>query len=130
MHQRVNEQQVWYAKKSTFNKNAATKYFVALIISNSLAIIFAVVKINSPTFEYWPIDVLVTVAASILAWMQAKKYSEHASSYALAANEISLLKAGVDDIETENALSEFVLDAEKAFSREHTQWVARKDKNL
>lgn len=130
MQQRVKEQHTWYAGKSNFNKSAARKYFAALIAFNSFAVICAALKINNPAFGYWPIDILITLAASTLAWMQAKKYSEHASSYSLAANEISLIKSGADEIESENDLSEFVLNAENAFSREHTQWVARKHRDL
>jgi len=127
---RVKEQHDWYAFKTTINKKSAGKYFCYLITSNILAVIFSVVKIFYPSFEYWPIDFFVTLAASLLAWMQAKKYSEHASSYALAAHEISLLRSEVGEVKNEKAFNEFVLNAEKAFSREHTQWIARKDKSL
>ncbi len=71
--------------------------------------------------SFWPTDVLVAIAASILSWMQAKRFSELASSEISLINEQSLRST------TDNDFSIFVGDAENAFSREHTQWVARKD---
>jgi hypothetical protein len=62
-----------------------------------------------------------------LSWMQAKRFSELAASYALAAHEISLIKEQSLLPDTDEKFSLFVGDAENAFSREHTQWVARKD---
>ena len=76
--------------------------------------------------SFWPTDVLVAIAASILSWMQAKRFSELASSYSLAAHEISLINEQSLRSTTDNDFSIFVGDAENAFSREHTQWVARK----
>ena len=65
--------------------------------------------------------------ASYLGWIQAKRFSELSASYALAAFEISLIKLQSGSIKTDEDLSRFVGDTENAFSREHTQWVARKD---
>ena len=59
--------------------------------------------------------------------MQAKKFSELAASYTLAAHEINIIKSLSLEEMTEEEFSIFVGDAENAFSREHTQWVARKD---
>ena len=76
---------------------------------------------------FWPTDVFVAASASLLSWMQAKRFSELASSYALAAHEIGLIRENsLQPIDDED-FSMFVGDAENAFSREHTQWVARKD---
>ena len=76
---------------------------------------------------FWPTDVFVAMAASVLSWMQAKRFSELAASYALAAHEIGLIKEQSLLPDTPEKFSLFVGDAENAFSREHTQWVARKD---
>ena len=59
--------------------------------------------------------------------MQAKRFSELASSYTLAAHEIALIREQSFLPKTETEFSLFVSDAENAFSREHTQWVARRD---
>lgn len=124
---RIVNQQLWYAKKSAWNKKMASRFFIALIATNCLAIAAAVVKVYCPTMQYWPTDLLIALAAALLSWLQAKRFSELSSSYALAAHEISLIKEQAVAIGTDAEFSLFVSDAENAFSREHTQWVARKD---
>lgn len=124
---RIGDQLRWYAKKASFNRKAAKIFFWALIITNSFAVVFAVLRIVYIDLPYSPTDVLVAAAASLLSWMQAKRFSELAASYALAAHEISLIKEQSTQPGTDECFSKFVGDAENAFSREHTQWVARKD---
>ena len=67
------------------------------------------------------------VASSILTWLQAKKHNELSSSYSLTAHEIILIKSEVNRIENEIDFSEYIMNCENAFSREHTQWFARKN---
>jgi hypothetical protein len=110
---RVNDQQRWYAKKSGYNKKMATYFFVALIATNAIAMIFAIAKVRFPNMPYWPTDALVALAASTLSWMQAKRFSELSASYALAAHEISFIKEQSASVKTDDDLSQFVGDAEK-----------------
>lgn len=124
---RITEQQRWYAKKSAHNKKASTRFFVALITTIAIAVGFAITKVRIPSAPYWPTDALVALAVGILSWTQAKRFSELSASYALAAHEISLIKEQSDSVRTDDDFSKFIGDAENAFSREHTQWVARKD---
>jgi hypothetical protein len=60
--------------------------------------------------------------------MQVKKFNELAAAYTVAAHEIGLIRPKLDDVSTEAELSDFITDAELAFSREHTLWVARRTK--
>lgn len=124
---RVSDQLSWYAKKAGFNRRMSKGFFWALIFVNSIAVVMAIFRIVHSDLTFWPTDVFVAAAASLLSWMQAKRFSELASSYALAAHEISLIKEQSMLPETDSKFSLFVGDAENAFSREHTQWVARKD---
>jgi hypothetical protein len=73
-----------------------------------------------------PIEVIAAAASSVLTWLQAKKHNELNSSYSLAAHEIVLIKGEAVSVKEVPHLSEFVMNSESAFSREHTQWVARK----
>ncbi|EBH2677845.1 SLATT domain-containing protein, partial [Salmonella enterica] len=73
-----------------------------------------------------PVDPVTTLAASIVGWVQIKKYNELAVSYFLTAHEIGDIKEQFNYISSENDFLEFVNNAEKAFSREHTQWLARR----
>jgi len=124
---RIANQLAWYAKKAAFNRRMSKGFFWALIAINGVAVVCAILRIAYPSQPSWPTDVFVAAAASLLSWMQAKKFSELAASYALAAHEISLIKEQSSLPSTDEKFSLFVGDAENAFSREHTQWVARKD---
>jgi uncharacterized membrane protein YjjB (DUF3815 family) len=85
------------------------------------------VRIQFANVPYWPTDIFVAAAGSLLTWMQAKRFNELAASYSLAAYVISLISEQAMLPDSPHAFSVFVGDAENAFSREHTQWVARKD---
>ena len=69
---------------------------------------------------------VATATGAVLTWLQAKKHNELNSSYALAAHEIVLIKGEAESVQSEREISEFVINSENAFSREHTQWTARK----
>lgn len=124
---RIVDQQSWYAAKSSANKRLVNRYFIALIATIGIAIFFSIAKVRFPTAQFWPTDFFVTVAAALLSWIQAKRFQELSASYALAAHEISLIRQQANPPMTDDKLSKFVGDAENAFSREHTQWIARKD---
>ncbi|PHN30708.1 DUF4231 domain-containing protein [Pseudomonas sp. ICMP 460] len=124
---RIEDQLAWYKAKATSNASAAKWFFRLLITVNVVAIILALVRIAFSTAPYWPTDVMVAAAASLLSWMQAKRYTELSASYALTAFEIQFVREQSQVEMTEQTFSSFVGDAENAFSREHTQWVARKD---
>lgn len=124
---RVVEQQNWYARKNKVNDCLAKRSFILLVCFISLAAIAAVCKIRFSQAAVWPTDVFVSLASVIVSWSQAKRYSELAASYSLAAHEISLVRVQAELIADDLALSKFIGDAENAFSREHTQWIARRD---
>lgn len=122
---RIQEQRIWYARKSGANKKASWLWVCIAVSVYVVAIALALLRIAHPQWKHWPIDLLIVSASSIVGWTQVKKFNELSSSYALTAHEIGLTKAGLPDVSTEEEFSAFVNDAELAFSREHTQWVAR-----
>jgi hypothetical protein len=124
---RIKNQLVWYAKKAAFNRKMSRRFFWLLIGVNAIAVMCAALRVAHVDLPFWPTDAFVATAASVLSWMQAKRFSELAASYALTAHEISLIKEQSLLQDTSDKFSLFVGDAENAFSREHTQWVARKD---
>lgn len=124
---RINDQLDWYQKKSKSNKRASLVFFGTLVAINAIALICSLLKIGNVGYQYFPTDVLIAIAASLLTWMQAKRFSELSASYALTAHEIGIIREQADELVSDDSLSLFVGDAENAFSREHTQWVARKD---
>lgn len=122
---RVDEQALWYWKKTKYNKKMATIWFSVMIALHALAIFLLLLKIKSPTTQL-PVEVVAVCASSVLGWAQTKKHKELSASYALAAQEISLIRGEASYVNSEESLSDFVIDSENAFSREHTQWFARK----
>ncbi|ENP8375417.1 DUF4231 domain-containing protein [Vibrio alginolyticus] len=124
--ERIDNQSLWYSNKSQLNKHLAKKWFVFSIVLHSLAILLLLYRIKEPS-TFLPIEVVATAASAVLTWVQAKKHNELNSSYALAAHEIVLIKGESVSVTEESRLSEFIINSEYAFSREHTQWVARKN---
>jgi len=122
---RIDNQSNWYSKKSQFNKRRAKKWFTTSIILHSAAVLMLLYRIKEPATTF-PIGVVATAASAVLTWTKAKKYNELNSSYALAAHEIVLIKGEALSVQEETHLSEFIINSESAFSREHTQWTARK----
>jgi len=122
---RVTDQANWYWMKSRFNKRRAKQWFWVSVVLHSSAILMLLYRIKDP-FMALPVEVLATAAGAVLTWLQAKKHNELNSAYALTAHEIVIIKGESASINDERGLSEFVTNSESAFSREHTQWVARK----
>lgn len=123
---RIQDQADWYEKKSEYNKKMGIIFFMCYMVFNFLLLIFIVISIWGPNGKELPLDLLMVLLASIQTWMQAKKYSDLANSYALATQEIALIKEETSAFSTEQEFSRYVSDCENAFSREHTQWYARK----
>jgi len=124
---RIKDQLTWYKNKAKFNKSRSNFWFSVSIIAHLLALSCAICKVAWPSWEFWPTDVFITAAGGAMAWLQTKRHQELSGSYSLAAHEISLVQSRLGNIKTEVDFSDFVGDAENAFSREHTQWRARLD---
>lgn len=123
--QRIKNQADWYSKKSLFNKKRAFQWFCVSIALHSIAILMLLYRIKNPSASV-PVEVIATASGAVLTWLQARKYSELNSSYGLTAHEILLIKGEALSVNSEGKFSEFVVNSESAFSREHTQWAARK----
>lgn len=123
--QRINDQANWYSAKSEFNRKRARFWFWVSVILHLTAIGMLVARVTKPTLKL-PIEVVATAASAALAWLESKKYNELNSSYSLAAHEISIIRDEAELVKTEKELAIFVRNSENAFSREHTQWAAKK----
>lgn len=124
--QRIQDQANWYAKKAQNNRSQAKLWFWVSVALHSLAILLLLYRVVAPT-QSLPIEVISTAAGAALTWLQSKKFNELGSSYTLTAHEIELMMGDAALTKDEQALSRLVLNSETAFSREHTQWVARKN---
>lgn len=125
---RIKDQYSWYSKKAEFNKKMSEFFFAFLIGIDIIGLLMAMLKLTNINPAFLPVDIMLTIAAGLLSWVQAKKFSDLSASYALTAHEISFIEIQFKSIkDNEEKFSLFVGDAENAFSREHTQWAARRD---
>ena len=124
--ERITNQAIWYTNKSKFNEKRAEMWFWTTVSLHSLAILLLLYNIYEPNAKL-RIEVVAVAASSVLTWLQAKKHNELSSSYSLTAHEIILIKSEITIIKSEEDLSEYIINCENAFSREHTQWYARKN---
>ena len=124
---RVDEQRQWYADKSGCNKRSGQRFFILLVTFQIVAIALVLARIAYPEWTIWPTDVFVVMAGGVLTWIQVKRFQEIATAYALTAREIGIVRGHLAESDTDEEFSEFVKDAENAFSREHTQWVVRQN---
>lgn len=124
---RIRDQLRWYTLKAAINRKENRRYFILLVVVNTMAVVCVLLRIGFPSWKYLPTQILAVCAASTVSWLQAKRFGELSTSYTLAANEIAIISVLADETQTEEDFSRFVSDTENAFSREHTQWVARRD---
>lgn len=124
---RIDDQRRWYAKKSSYNKRRGKLWFGILLAAQVIAIILVVLRVGYPTWSYWPTEVFVVSAGAALTWIQVKRFRELAAAYGLTAHELGMIRNDLESIQNESEFAQFVVDSESAFSREHTQWLARKD---
>lgn len=123
---RIEDQLAWYVKKSKFNNNYSKSWYSILILASLAALSVSLVNLMRPV-DLISVDFLFAIPIAVFGWIQVKRYQELASSYALTAHEITFIRANFVRANLEGLFSKYVADAENAFSREHTQWYARKD---
>lgn len=124
---RIEEQRAWYAKRATENRKDSKKYFALICVAYAVAIVLLLFRIAAPGMPYLPIEVLAVIASSIIGWKQLRRFDELASAYGLTAHEVGVIHSRYDEFVDAEGLCAFVSDSENAFSREHTQWAARRD---
>lgn len=124
---RIDEQRTWYAYKSGDNRKKSKIFFTITCVAYGIAIFLVLIRIANPEIKYLPVNALAVVASSIIGWTQLKRFDELSSAYGLTAHELGFIKSRYHSVVSADGLSTFVSDAENAFSREHTQWAARRD---
>ena len=125
---RIQDQADWYEKKSKYNKKMGTRFYICYMLLNISLLVFIIISICKFNGKELPLDLFMILVTSIQTWTQIKKYSDLANSYALATQEIALIREEKPSFSKgeEEKFSKYVSDCENAFSREHTQWYARK----
>jgi hypothetical protein len=127
LSERIRDQRGWYARKASENRSASRNTFVALVAIYAAAIVLHLLKVGGVTIAFWPIAPITVLAAGVISWRQLKRFDELASAYALTAHEVGIIESRFALVSGAESFGRFVADAENAFSREHTQWAARRD---
>jgi hypothetical protein len=125
LRDRVKEQRSWYNRKAISNKKLAKMWIGLGVFCYVAAIALVLSRIRFTDWHYWPIEPIIVLASSIIGWMQIKKFNELGAAYTVAAHEIGLIAPRILDVSSDKDLSACVNEAELAFSREHTMWIAR-----
>lgn len=122
---RVGGQLRWYLGRAKKNKILSQFVFSLLCVANLVAVLLSFVnELNSST--ELPTDLLIALSSSLVAWVQTKKYVELTAAYELTAYEIDRARSLVHSISSFAELELFVEEMESLFSREHTQWIAKR----
>lgn len=125
LHHRVQDQVDWYARKAKANASAETRWFWMILGAEGTAILAAIVRLTFVQ-EFNPTGGIAAMAACLVAWLQTKRFSDLANTYAVAALDLKLIKERYGQATTEEALSKLVDEAETAISREHRLWVEKR----
>lgn len=124
---RLDDQQRWYGRRSRQHDRAREAHFWVALVLQAAAMLAAFNDVRPSGLNIG--SLLITLAASLTAWAQAKRHEESAQAYALARQELdlmaSMLRLALPD---EPTFSSLVADTEEAISREHTMWMARRNR--
>lgn len=125
LDERIRDQRKWYGRKADWNNRRARLWSWISGAIYLAAVILVLARFKFPTIPLGLVSVFAVAASAALGWRQISKFTELASAYTLTAHEIGFVEGKIEDAQTEEELSDFVNEAELAFSREHTQWIAR-----
>ena len=127
--ERISHQRRWYGIQAKLNRSAENKYFALIAFSQLCALVAAMVLVEWPGSKIKLTGLFTSVAAAFIAWLQIKQHKELSQSYSVAELELSFIQEQAQFVKNDRDLSKFVADAENAISREHTLWIARRDRS-
>ena len=102
---------------------------MVILVSQAMALAAAAFMIASPGSKWNLVGVFSALASALVAWLQVRQHEELAQSYAVAALELGFIEEQGSRLGSDADFSNFVGDAENAISREHTLWIARRDRS-
>ncbi|WP_210489341.1 DUF4231 domain-containing protein [Rufibacter aurantiacus] len=128
LQSRLLEQQQWYTKKAVWNNNKGEYWYWIVITLQVLALINSIALLLNPELPTSIISVLGTSAASAYGWLQLKQFKSLGQAYSSTANELLIIAELAKDVKNDKQLSDYIINAENAISREHTNWIAKRVK--
>jgi hypothetical protein len=125
LRDRVQDQRVWYLNEALANQRAAARWRNVTFFCQALGIGGGAVRAAG----LWDVNLLgiaAALTATAAAWMRTKDYEGLAEAYKVTGRELEKVEAEGRNVMSEDEWAEYVGDAENAFSREHTLWLARR----
>lgn len=129
LSERISDQRRWYGDRARSNRSAGNAYFIFIAMSQLLALITAIALVHWPASSVKLTGLFTSLAATLIAWLEIRQHKGLAQSYSIAELELGFIQEKAKYVDSNRTLSDFVGDAENAISREHTLWVARRDRN-
>ncbi len=126
--ERIADQRRWYCRQAKSNRTAETAFFGFIVATQTFALFAAIALVHWPDSRIKLTGLLTALASALIAWLQLRQHKELAQSYSIAELELGLIQEQAPYVASDRELSDFVIDAENAISREHTLWIARRDK--
>jgi hypothetical protein len=123
--QRLDDQRHWYRSKAKLNARRENQWFGAILIVESLALGYAALQAWK-LLEFNAVGGIAATGAAFIASLQTKRFSDLGTSYAIAAGDLDRIAAQTAHVHDDATLKQFVEDVEKAVSREHSMWLARR----
>lgn len=121
---RIRDQCGWYGSKSRWNERRRIIWAVITVGLLGIGLVFGIAK----AFFEFDTDLVGPAAAAAgaaMAWTRSKDFAALAAAYAVTVEELQLIEA--EPLPGEEAdWAVFVERAERAISREHTLWKARR----
>lgn len=122
---RVLSQLQWYVGRARSDAARSARLDVLYLVASAAAVFFgllqafAVLRVNL-------LGMFAVIAATLYTWQSQRRYGKQASSYASAANKLTLVHTALGRAHSEEEWADFVDMAESGIAREHTSWrVAR-----
>ncbi|MDR3792918.1 MAG: DUF4231 domain-containing protein [Terracidiphilus sp.] len=123
---RIRNQQGWYREKAKSARAWLQFCRWALVTFQLVIVIIALSLVMFPHQHFSAIGLFSAFGASLLAWQELNQFGGIAIAYNLAAHDLASIQSKAGIVNTEGELGLFVLNAERAISREHTLWLARR----
>ncbi|MGW6916144.1 DUF4231 domain-containing protein [Kitasatospora sp. NPDC054939] len=131
LRERIRVQQAWYGRKARACARAGRWTGALCVALPLLGLALALLRaLGGPAVDAF--GAVSALAAAVTAWTQLRQYRPLAAAYALAADELELVRrqlTGLDlaAADAEEVWARLARDAEDAVSREHTTWQARRE---
>ncbi|WP_226701142.1 DUF4231 domain-containing protein [Priestia aryabhattai] len=127
LEQRIDGQLSWYTSKTRYNTRRKNFWFIFSIIIQIIALGSILYVFSNSNFSADLVGFFSSTSATVASWIQVKRYQELQQSYSTTALELNFIYHEGTQVDNELKFLEFVANAEKAISREHTLWIARRD---